>query len=674
MSKSVARLSLCPLLFTTVLALAACETIHPLLPPPPEELDLWADAAAGVTDPTLAELCTDYWEAGLRHDPFHATYLGDPRWNGKVPQGGVEGRLAWKSRLSGFLERLGGLERGGLFGEDRLTAELLRSELENGIARTDLALEEWVVDPLEGPHVTILNLAEVQPHATLREREQLVDRWESLASYVRQAGRDLERGKRDGRVASRTAVEKVIRQLDVLLAEPPALSPLVAVAAGGGRWVELPAGGNLASIAHEHLGDAREQSVLLGLNRHVLEPERSSNGTWVLLPSPGDALTLEERGEFLYDVLLAVEQDIYPALTAFRGVLEKTILPAARDDERVGLKYLPNGASAYRTLIHASTSLPAEECDPKAIHEYGLSEVARIRAEIGQLGARVLGTSDLRAIQEKLRSDPAMHFRTREEVQAKASEALARARGKLRGFFGLVPEAPCEVVPIPSHEEADSTIAYYRAPAADGSRPGRYFVNTSAPETRPRYEAEVLAFHEAVPGHHLQIAIAQEREELPRFRRHSGSTAFVEGWALYTERLCDEMGLYSGDLDRLGMLSYDAWRASRLVVDTGLHFFGWSREEAVEYLLANTLLAPNNVENEVDRYIAWPGQALAYKLGQREILALRDAARAAQGTAFRYPEFHDRVLSGGALTLASLRGQIEGWLGGEVPIEASATR
>ncbi len=662
-------------LSTTAFALAACETIQPLLPPPPEELDLWADAAAGVTDPTLATLCTDYWQAELRHDPFHATYLGDPRWNGKVPDRGVEGRLAWKARLTGFLERLSNVERKGLLGEDRLTAELLRAELENGLTHTELAMEEWVVDPLEAPHVTLLNLAEVQPHASAREREQLVDRWESLASYVRQAGRNLERGKRDGRVASRTAVEKVIHQLDALLAQPAALSPLVAVAAGGGRWIELPPGGNLAAIAHDQLGDAREQSVLLGLNRHVLEPERSANGTWVLLPSAGDPLTLEERGEFVYDVLLAVEQDIYPALTAYRELLAKTILPAARDDERVGMKYLPNGAQAYRTLIHEYTSLPAEECDPKAIHEYGLSEVARIRAEIGALGAKALGTSDLGAIQEKLRGDPAMHFRTREEVLAKASEALARARGKLRGFFGLVPEARCEVVAIPSHEEADSTIAYYREPAADGARPGRYFVNTSAPETRPRYEAEVLAFHEAIPGHHLQVAIAQEREQLPRFRRHFGSTAFVEGWALYTERLCDEMGLYSGDLDRLGMLSYDAWRASRLVVDTGLHFFGWSRAEAIEYLLENTLLAPNNVENEVDRYIAWPGQALAYKLGQREILALRDEARAVQGAAFRYSEFHDHVLGGGALTLASLRGVIGDWLGGrEGLIEAGAAR
>jgi len=664
--------ALSPLLL--VLPFAACETIRPLLPTPVEELDLWADAAAGVTEPELADLCRDYWQADLRHDPFRATFLGDPRWNGEIPDASREGRLTWKAKLVAFEQRAERLTRSFLGDEDQLTLVLLREELANGIALAELGLDEWVVDPLEGPHVKLLNVANVQPHDSARQREQLIDRWESFPSYLRQATRNLQNGRLNGTVASKTAIEKVVKQLDALLAQPPALSPLVAVASGGGEWIPLPAGANMAAIAHEHLGDAREQNVLLKLNRHVLEPGRSANGTYVLLPTPGDALTIEERGDFLYDVLRTVEQEIYPALASYRTVLSKELLPVARDDEHPGLKYLANGLRTYRTLIHVNTSLPAEECDPKAIHEYGLGEVARIRAEIAVLGQKVFGTSDMAAIQAKLRDDPAQHFASRDEVLAKANEALGRARGRLRGFFGLLPETSCEVLPTPSYEEADSTIAYYREPAADGSRPGRYYVNCSAPETRPRYEAEVLAFHEAIPGHHLQIAIAQEREALPRFRRHSGCTAFAEGWALYTERLCDEMGLYSGDLDRLGMLSYDAWRAARLVVDTGLHFFGWGREEALEYLSENTLLARNNVENEVDRYIAWPGQALAYKLGQREILALREAARAELGASFRYPEFHDRVLENGAVTLPALRARVGAWLGGSGAIEAGAAK
>ncbi|MBM3984501.1 MAG: DUF885 domain-containing protein [Planctomycetes bacterium] len=259
-----------------------------------------------------------------------------------------------------------------------------------------------------------------------------------------------------------------------------------------------------------------------------------------------------------------------------------------------------------------------------------------------------------------------MHFASRDEVQAKAEEALARARQAMPQAFGLQPRAPCVVVRVPPHEERETTIAYYRGPAADGSLPGRYFINTFAPETRPRYEAEVLAFHEAIPGHHLQIAIAQEAAGLPRFRREGGSTAYVEGWALYTERLCEELSLYSGDLDRFGILSFDAWRACRLVVDTGLHAFGWSRQQAIDYLLANTLLAPNNVENEVDRYIAWPGQAVAYKAGQREILALRAEAERRLGERFDLRAFHDVVLGSGAVTLRVLRENVEEWIGAQL--------
>jgi uncharacterized protein (DUF885 family) len=212
------------------------------------------------------------------------------------------------------------------------------------------------------------------------------------------------------------------------------------------------------------------------------------------------------------------------------------------------------------------------------------------------------------------------------------------------------------------HEAPYSTIAYYRQPAKDGSRPGEYMINTYLPETRPRYEAEALAFHEAVPGHHLQIAIAQELKGIPEFRKHEGVTSYVEGWALYTERLADEMGLYSSDIDRIGMLSYDAWRACRLVVDTGLHAKGWSRQQAIDYMFENSVLAKNNIENEVDRYITWPGQALAYKVGQLEILKLREEAKQKLGDKFDIRAFHDVVLRNGAVALPVLRQQVEAYI------------
>jgi len=523
-----------------------------------------------------------------------------------------------------------------------------------------------VVDPLQGLQTEFLTLAMDQPVGTAREREQYVERWSAMPGAIRQKGVNLERGRRRGRVASRTAVEKSIAQLDALLATDVMDSPLVAPAKGGGIWVELAPGETVSELAHRYLGDSRRQRELRLVNRHLQEGATHALGTRVLIPAADDPLPAEERGDFLEAVLTTVEDEIYPAFASYRERLAERILPAARGDDRPGLAYLPGGPETYATLIREHTSL---ELAPEEIHAFGREEVERIRGEMRALGGRLLGTSDVAALQQRLRADPEMHFATRDEVESKAVEAMFRARGAVPEYFGILPAADCEVVRVPAHEERDTTIAYYRRPAADGSRPGRYFINTWAPETRPRYDAEVLAFHEAVPGHHLQLAISAELDGLPLVRRHADSTAFVEGWALYTERLCDEMGLYSSDLDRLGMLSFDAWRACRLVVDTGLHAFGWSRQRAIDYMVENTLLAENNVANEVDRYIAWPGQALAYKLGQREILDLREEAREALGPDFSYPEFHDRVLENGSVPLSILREQVEAWIAEAAPLE-----
>jgi uncharacterized protein (DUF885 family) len=320
-------------------------------------------------------------------------------------------------------------------------------------------------------------------------------------------------------------------------------------------------------------------------------------------------------------------------------------------------------------MIRDQTSL---DRDPGEIHQIGLGELARIQDDIRALGARTLGTSDLAEIQRRLRNDPAMHFRWPGEIISSAEAANERALAGMDGWFGRRPKARMVVRPIPLYEAPQSIVAYYRQPAPDGSRPGTYYVNTYRPEIRPRYQSEVLTFHEGIPGHHLQTAIAQEVEDLPTFRRHLGSTAFKEGWALYAERLADEMGLYSGDLDRLGLLSYEAWRASRLIVDTGLHAFGWTRDRAAAFLRDNTLLAEANIENEVDRYLTSPAQALSYKLGQLEILALRQEARDRLGDEFRIADFHDHVLENGALPLVALREAVETWLGSAPPGQAAS--
>ncbi|MEM7306224.1 MAG: DUF885 domain-containing protein [Planctomycetota bacterium] len=654
------------------LPFAACEVVEKVQTVPVAEFGLWEDASGNVEDPALASLCADYWEWMLENDPIRATYVGDPRFNGDLPQLAERPRRNDLLQLDDFLERAEDIHPGSLTAFDREVHTFFLGTVAAERTRIDQDLESWTADPLRGPVVGLLNVVQIQPVRTERERNDLLERLESAPGFFRDAGMNLRRGAVEGRISSETAFRKLLAQLDDFLALKSLDNPLLLAAAGGGRWVDCPTDGNLARVAHQELNDSRAQRDLRLINLHVYDTERVEEGTRVLIPAADDPLSPETRGEFLQAALELVEDDIYPAVASYRDTVSSLLL-RARPDERPGLVHLRGGDEMYRSAMAYHTSLPASQCNPTEVHEFGLAEVARIRAEMADIGERVFATRNVDEIQRRLRSDPAMHFGTAEEVRAKADESLRRATAAMGEYFGILPQAPCVVREIPIHEAPNSTIAYYEAPEAGGGRPGIYYVNTYKPETRPRYEAEVLAFHEAIPGHHLQIAIAHERQGLPLFQRHSGWTAFVEGWALYTERLSDEMGLYSGDVDRLGVLSFDAWRACRLVVDTGLHAFGWSREQAIDYMHENTLLALNNIENEVDRYIAWPGQALAYKIGQREMLNLRDTARQALGPDFRYPDFHDVVLREGGVPLTTLRENVYDWIrsrGGVLPVEA----
>lgn len=374
------------------------------------------------------------------------------------------------------------------------------------------------------------------------------------------------------------------------------------------------------------------------------------DASWPLMQPAADAPGIRD------DLLAVIGDEIRPAFERYRSVVVDELAPHARPDDRPGLSHVPGGEEAYALLTRAHTSL---DVVPEDVHAMGLEEIERNDREFVELGARLLHTDGLQATLKALREDPALHFTSREEVAAVAKASLDRATATIGDWFGRLPQAACEVVVMGAHEEKHSTIAYYRQPAADGSRPGQYYINTYAPETRPRYEAETLAFHESVPGHHLQLAIMQELTHLPAFRRFNGSTAYVEGWGLYTERLSEEMGLLSRDTDRFGVLSFDAWRASRLVVDTGIHALGWTRQQAINFMAKHTALGENNIANEVDRYIASPGQALAYKLGQLELLRLRAEARERQGSAFDIKHFHDVVLAEGALPLPVLRQVVE---------------
>ncbi|MBC7975296.1 MAG: DUF885 domain-containing protein, partial [Myxococcales bacterium] len=336
------------------------------------------------------------------------------------------------------------------------------------------------------------------------------------------------------------------------------------------------------------------------------------------------------------------------------------VLPRARGAQE-GLVGLPDGDACYRAAILKHVGLAKT---PAELHALGLAEIARTDQQIAALGKKVLGTADLAATIGRLRSDRALYFHSGAELLAAAQHALDRAKAAIPKFFSVLPQTDCVMAEIPAYAAPYSTVAYYQQPHYDGSKPGEYFVNTYKPETRPRFELEALTWHESIPGHHLQLAIAQELGALPMFRKLDGSTAFIEGWALYAERLAEEMGLYTADLDRIGKLSYDAWRGSRLVVDTGIHALGWTRAQAEAFMRAHTALTEVNISNEVDRYIGWPGQALAYKVGQLEILKLRAEAEARFGKAFDLKAFHAVVLGAGAVTLPVLADRVRAWMAG----------
>jgi uncharacterized protein (DUF885 family) len=566
-------------------------------------------ASAADPDPAaaLAALCEDYWQGALESSPTFATSVGDQRYDDRLPDISPAGVAKDEERLKRVLQRARAIDEAALPAKDRLTRTALITEVEGELAQLQCGFQEWTVDPLGGPQVELMSLADYTILEIPKDAAKYVKRMRAAGHYLDDHVANLKSGLAKKRTASRDAVTKTIEQLERLDATPT-----------------------------------------------------DSLGAWKPVAAEHSAWKASDRERFAHDLSAALDQSVRPALRRYRDFLRMQVLPAARPPETAGLGSLPGGIDCYKSMIRVHTSL---DKDPSELHQLGLDEVAKFRRDLAALGGKVFGTTDIAEIQRRLRTSPEMHFKTGEEVETKARETLARAQAAVPQWFGKIqPHARCEVKVMGMHEAPYSTIAYYRQPSADGRRPGTYMINTYLPETRPRYEAEALAFHESVPGHHLQIAVAQELTGVPEFRKHMGVTSFVEGWALYTERLADEMGLYSSDLDRIGMLSFDAWRSCRLVVDTGMHAEGWSRQRAIDYMTENSLLAENNIVNEVDRYLTWPGQALAYKLGQMEILRLRDEAKKRLGARFDIKAFHDAVLANGAVSLPVLRQQIEAYI------------
>jgi uncharacterized protein (DUF885 family) len=579
----------------------------------PEAPDLAAAAAR------VRALADEFWAAYVERYPEVATAQGVTQApHDRLTDHSLDALAAWRAREDAWLAELRALGPAILPAAaastpgppEQLLYETLLQALESAAGTRVCRSELWNVSEVAGWQQGFADVAAAQPVGTPEARRNAVARWRALPRLVDTEIANAREGLKQGTTAWRGTVRLVIAQADALLAQPAAGSPF-------------------------------------------LEPATRD-------ADPG----------FRRDLETALKEEIHPALRRYRDFLEKEYLPAAR--ESIAVSANPEGAACYDAASHAFTTLRLSARD---IHEIGLQEMARIEAEMKAIAERSFRTSDVPALLARLRTDPEYMFKSREEMIAYAEAAVARARAAMPRWFGIVPAAEVVIRPQPSYREP--TADQYNAPAEDGSRPGVYLISTHEPRTRSRCGPESTTFHETIPGHHLQSAIAQERKgshPLQRFDiylpggRYNG--AYSEGWALYAERLADEMGLFSSDLDRLGMLSQLAWRAARLVVDPGMHVLGWSRQQAIDYLQSHTAGAPSEVESEIDRYIAWPGQATGYMVGALEIRRLREEAERRLGPRFDIRRFHDRVLEDGGLPMAALRRKIERWVEAGSPGEA----
>jgi uncharacterized protein (DUF885 family) len=557
-----------------------------------------------MTDPAVAALADDTWETLLDVAPTFATFVGDHRFDDRLESLSLDGEQADRRRWQSLADQAARIDATVLPLADRVTLGLLDTLLRDSLDSIDARLVELRSDQMEGVHVDLLQTTGVLGVSAPDDAARIVERFRQVPRLLDEALDRFRAGLDAGRTPAKVCIDRSLRVLD------------------------------------GYLATSLDDDVFASFNGPT---DWSGEAAW-------------------RDQLRAVATDeIRPAFARYRDAFADELAPVARPDDQAGLAHLADGAAIYDLLVRHHTTL---DLSPDELHAFGMAEVTeRLPAEYAEVGGRLFGLSDTEAIYERLRTDPTLRYATADEITADAHRFLADADAAMGDWFSTLPQAPCLIAEVPAYLAADAPAAYYFPPAGDGSRPGTYFVNTHEPTDKNRYEAASVAFHEAIPGHHLQIAIANELTDVPRFQRFAlSNTAYVEGWGLYAERLADEMGLYATDLDRIGMLAADSWRACRLVVDTGLHAMGWSRQKAVDFMAAHTPVSLPEVEVEIDRYIGMPGQALAYKVGQREIFRLREDARRQLGDAFDIKGFHAAALASGAVSLPLLGELVADWV------------
>jgi uncharacterized protein (DUF885 family) len=550
------------------------------------------------------ELLSEQWEKGIIRNPEWASSLGDNRFNDKLNDTSYETILKRQGETRELQETVKKIDRSKLSEDDQLNYDLYFQGIEKQIEGFQFLSYLIPIDQMGGIQIGFAGIPNYMPFNNVKDYENYLARMRAFPTKLDQTIDLMKRGVKEGWVPPKIILvsvpDQIKAQFEKMIEESPLFKP----------FKDFP-----------------------------------------------ESIPSEEQTRLIDEMVSVLTEYVYPAYETLYSYFIESYLPSC--GESIACKDFPNGDVYYNYQIksYTTTNLTAEE-----IHQIGLGEVDRIRAEM----KKVINMTEFKGSFDEfltfLRTDSQFYFTSEDELLNEYRMICKKADAELPKFFGLLPRLPYGVKPIPDYQAPASPTAYYYSGSQEAGRAGFFMANTYKLETRPKYEMEALSIHEAVPGHHLQITLAQELENIPKFRRYGGYTAFVEGWGLYSEKLAEEMGFYEDPYSKFGQLTYEMWRACRLVVDTGMHTLGWTRQEAIDFMLSNTAKTENDVTVEIDRYIAWPGQALAYKIGELKIRELRSKAEKEMGENFNIRDFHDVVLGHGAVPLDILEKHVNEYI------------
>ena len=558
---------------------------------------------ASVRVKALNQLLQEQWEYTLKNNPEIATTLGDLRYNNRWTESSKNQIEKDKKTTQNFLKRFEAIDSTGFSATDQLNKDLMIYQLKETLKSYDLKLYEMPFNQMWGLHLQFPGFISSIPFNNAKQYQDYIARLKQIPLILDQGIQLAKQGQKDGLIPPKYLIEKVAKQID-------------SIAAPAGK-------------------DSVFASPLKQFPNNIpkAEQERLSR-----------------------EILQAIDQNVRPAYQKLGAFIQKDYLPYGRQHE--GIWSLPNGDELYRFYVENNTTTSES---PETIHQLGLKEVARIEAEMLKI-AKAQGFNDLKSFQQSLKTNPAVFPKSREEILEIYRGYIAQMQPELPKLFGLLPKNKVEVLPVEQYREKEAAGAEYHQGTPDGSRPGQVYVNTGDFSERSKISMEATAYHEAIPGHHMQIDIAQNLPNLPMFRKQPNHTAYIEGWALYAEQLGKDVGFYKDPLSDYGRLSSELFRACRLVVDTGVHYKKWTRQQMIDFMREHSALDEPDIQAETDRYIAIPAQALAYKMGHLKILELRELAKQELGDRFDIKAFHDMILNAGTLPLNILDARIKNWI------------